>query len=1236
MRLPGELLLVISPLMLCLGLVNSSGSGTGTFTGPEFLGGSMSFEAFDDQSNNILINAKILTGWRLGKGQCGVHCDHTNIGSDITAQRNNIMASTNQTYFGNWSVEEKYGTQLPHPRDVTTEANSNLTVQVMAINDLLGWELDKTEVTIKVKEAAEYTDFIYEGYSWTPLSKQPSIKQWHMQLKVNAKRRSDTNRRNRSPIVQITPFMTLGIDKTYTLSIPAIDQDGDYFECRKMAFIEFIDLQTSYHLKNIVIQKDCFIHINTSSPEYKVGDSAVIAVTLQDFNRENIKLTGDPHPLRQRYTIGRSLSAVPVQFYIEITLKDEAPVIIPPTPSEQQMFTVFVGSDLSIKVVAKPTNPTRTISTFFFTRRDGVVPLTSAVTDESATDPLAKGQTVLWTPVPSDMGDHILCVRVEDSAGGITGIDLISSDAAGSHASQIKDAHAIHAAAKMIDIAFQDSSVGSKKICLRASDATAPLVTTILQPSRVTVTPSSAVDPKIPGIRNVYRYDIKIKAQTKADPTLHICLQVAKSTDSTHPTDTKCFNIEYEFKHHSNDFYDYIDQVMVFVIFVVDHCASSPCKNGGVCGSNQGTFVCVCTAGYTGLSCEKGPCPTTSPPHCDNGGYCYIIGAKTNCFCKLGFSGPTCTQKSMDTVASPQINGSKFKDGALPNTVTCYVGQPCKIPTTLIGDPGSSPVVSPGYVSGDIDVQGTTVTKDPSSPTDYHASVELVSKTSGQHQICIQSHNQAGQSADEVCVMVNAVSGHLHLPSKSHAYYVDPTLPNNSSVECETGKPCHLSLWVLNYDGDDTCPSVRSSEKVYTGVFIHQATGTSLSGPCKVDVVFLNDAPKTYTDICFTATSAKHDVFGGDGEVRCYDVNVVNALSVLGSCSSTLCQNGGFCDGHRATSKCACLSGFSGPLCSQAHGESLTNPASISGVTQSTFGDLAVPKKIKCTLNQKCQVPFTFTTPGGSTSTLPALQLGQVDSGLNITSPSVSRDPNSPAGTYQGKINVVGNTPGNKKVCVHTPTSSHDIVGDEICFDVDVSAPTAGSTTPNTAQPHFIEPTVQPNSTVQCEPGKTCHVTMQMSPGINHGCPSVDQTQGPTDDLHLFHSDSSSVVGSCAVDIALTPPTSKQGTDTLCFETSLPYIPGESRCFDVEYTHIVPGPCHGVTCRHGGVCGANGQCVCPLDRSGPNCENSGNQGPVHTAATPIFTDMALPTNVKCEINKECAIPLMVNGAVNTM
>ena len=35
----------------------------------------------------------------------------------------------------------------------------------------------------------------------------------------------------------------------------------------------------------------------------------------------------------------------------------------------------------------------------------------------------------------------------------------------------------------------------------------------------------------------------------------------------------------------------------------MNECASSPCKNGALCKDGANTFVCQCTAGWTGRLC---------------------------------------------------------------------------------------------------------------------------------------------------------------------------------------------------------------------------------------------------------------------------------------------------------------------------------------------------------------------------------------------------------------------------------------------------------------------------------------------------------------------------------------------------------------------------------------------------------------------------------------------------------
>ncbi|CAG2188547.1 unnamed protein product [Mytilus edulis] len=73
--------------------------------------------------------------------------------------------------------------------------------------------------------------------------------------------------------------------------------------------------------------------------------------------------------------------------------------------------------------------------------------------------------------------------------------------------------------------------------------------------------------------------------------------------------------------------------------------------------------------------------------------------------------------------------------------------------------------------------------------------------------------------------------------------------------------------------------------------------------------------------------------------------------------------------------------------------------------------------------------------------------------------------------------------------------------------------------------------------------------------------PFVKQTQGPSDDLHIFTSaDNTKLIGNCTTDVTFTPPPGSTGKYRFCFNIFLPNIPGETRCFYVIYMEYTPAP----------------------------------------------------------------------------
>ncbi|XP_072519216.1 milk fat globule EGF and factor V/VIII domain containing b isoform X1 [Salminus brasiliensis] len=123
-----------------------------------------------------------------------------------------------------------------------------------------------------------------------------------------------------------------------------------------------------------------------------------------------------------------------------------------------------------------------------------------------------------------------------------------------------------------------------------------------------------------------------------------------------------------------------------------DFCEVNVCQNGGTCvtGTGKDPFICICSDGFTGDTCnetETGPC---HPNPCKNDGICEEVDGQRRgdvfsayvCRCQKGFEGTNCQNNVNDCAGQPCQNGGQCRD--LDGDFTCkcsspYVGKHCQL-----------------------------------------------------------------------------------------------------------------------------------------------------------------------------------------------------------------------------------------------------------------------------------------------------------------------------------------------------------------------------------------------------------------------------------------------------------------------------------------------------------------------------------------------------------------------------
>ncbi|XP_032220681.2 sushi, von Willebrand factor type A, EGF and pentraxin domain-containing protein 1 [Nematostella vectensis] len=137
----------------------------------------------------------------------------------------------------------------------------------------------------------------------------------------------------------------------------------------------------------------------------------------------------------------------------------------------------------------------------------------------------------------------------------------------------------------------------------------------------------------------------------------------------------------------------------VYELDQTDPCKPNPCKNVGQCSAFTSGFVCTCTSGYTGKTCETVVDPCVPNP-CKNGAICTSTASGVTCACPGGFTGHRCDQDVNECwINSPCLNGGTCINTYGSFTCQCrpgYLGNNCQTDTTACS---SSPCANGGTCS---------------------------------------------------------------------------------------------------------------------------------------------------------------------------------------------------------------------------------------------------------------------------------------------------------------------------------------------------------------------------------------------------------------------------------------------------------------------------------------------------------------------------------------------------------
>ncbi|XP_062602703.1 neurogenic locus notch homolog protein 1-like [Saccostrea cucullata] len=351
----------------------------------------------------------------------------------------------------------------------------------------------------------------------------------------------------------------------------------------------------------------------------------------------------------------------------------------------------------------------------------------------------------------------------------------------------------------------------------------------------------------------------------------------------------------------------------------VDNCLmEDPCQNGGKCVSDEVSYSCVCTEGWTGQHCDRDLDECRRNP-C-NGRPCTNTLGSYRCECPSGYTGTDCTHDLDECENSPCQNNGVCTNTQGSFTCECQQGwtsttceedlnecltNPCKEGSRCVNNKGSY------TCECDIGWEGTNCTKDldecENSPCQNNG---VCTNTQGSFTCeCQQGWTSTNCEEDLNECLTNPCKEGSRCVNNKGSYTCEcdigweGTNCTKDLDECENS-PCQNNGVCTNTQGSFTC----ECQQGWTSTTCEEDLNECLTNPCKEGSRCVNNKG-SYTCEC--------DI-GWEGK---------NCAEDIDECKNQQpCANGGLCKNTDGSFECTCVPGWTGGNCTADVDECLNSP----------------------------------------------------------------------------------------------------------------------------------------------------------------------------------------------------------------------------------------------------------------------------------------------------------------------